>query len=351
MATAKKQKNGKWKIIVYVGKDVTKSGYKSFTGNTKKETELIAARFLNEVEHRKDPSITVGEAIDQYIESKRNILSPRTIMDYVSIRKQYIQSLMPIKLENLTKVVIQKAFNEQSKSISPKTIRNIFGLFSSSLKMNDIPVPKISLPQKEKKEMHIPTKEEVQLLLKLFSNDDDMYFAILLAAFMGMRRSEICALTIDDCKNNVIIINKALVLTPEHTWVIKPPKSVAGYRELEMPLYVSKYISKIKRNPNERIMRINPNQVSDKFARKVRQNSNLSKFRFHDLRHFNASVMLALGVPNKYAMERMGHSTDRMLLNVYQHTFDFKKNEIAQRINDFFENTTQNTTHEHNEGK
>lgn len=31
------------------------------------------------------------------------------------------------------------------------------------------------------------------------------------------------------------------------------------------------------------------------------------------LRHYNASIMLALNVPDKYAMERMGYSTPATL--------------------------------------
>jgi integrase len=58
--------------------------------------------------------------------------------------------------------------------------------------------------------------------------------------------------------------------------------------------------------------------------------------RFHDLRHMNASVMLQLGVPDKYAMERGGWSTDSTLKQVYQHTFDEKRNEIDSQIDDYF---------------
>ena len=43
----------------------------------------------------------------------------------------------------------------------------------------------------------------------------------------------------------------------------------------------------------------------------------------------NASVMLRLNVPDKYAMERMGHSTNNMLKNVYQHTMNDKAVAVA----------------------
>ena len=39
-------------------------------------------------------------------------------------------------------------------------------------------------------------------------------------------------------------------------------------------------------------------------------------FHFHDLRHYYASVILALGILGKYEMQQMGHSSTSMLKNV-----------------------------------
>lgn len=63
----------------------------------------------------------------------------------------------------------------------------------------------------------------------------------------------------------------------------------------------------------------------------------LPHYRFHDLRHMNASVMLSLNVPDKYAMERMGHSTNNMLKTVYQHTMSEKSVQVANLVDSFFE--------------
>ena len=46
--------------------------------------------------------------------------------------------------------------------------------------------------------------------------------------------------------------------------------------------------------------------------------------------------MLALGVPDKYAMERMGHATSNMLKTVYQHTMRSKQDEVADMVDDYF---------------
>lgn len=55
--------------------------------------------------------------------------------------------------------------------------------------------------------------------------------------------------------------------------------------------------------------------------------------------------MLALGVPDKYAMERMGHATSNMLKMVYQHTMRSKQEEVADVVDSYFENKLHTVLH------
>ena len=52
--------------------------------------------------------------------------------------------------------------------------------------------------------------------------------------------------------------------------------------------------------------------------------------------------MLALGIPDKYAMELIGHSTPDMLKRVYQHTMANKRQEVAESINNFYNQAIKN---------
>lgn len=46
--------------------------------------------------------------------------------------------------------------------------------------------------------------------------------------------------------------------------------------------------------------------------------------------------MLALGIPDKYAMERGGWSTNSTLKTVYQHTFSEERRRVDEQIDGFF---------------
>ena len=69
------------------------------------------------------------------------------------------------------------------------------------------------------------------------------------------------------------------------------------------------------------------------------------KMRFHDLRHYSASVLLMLGVPDKYAMERMGHATNNMLKTVYQHTMAEKRSEVDDAVDKYFSTNLHTIAH------
>ncbi|SHM39284.1 hypothetical protein SAMN04487860_10478 [Ruminococcus flavefaciens] len=48
------------------------------------------------------------------------------------------------------------------------------------------------------------------------------------------------------------------------------------------------------------------------------------------------SIMLMLGIPDKYAMERGGWSTDSVLKSVYQQTFSSERKKIDKIIDGYF---------------
>lgn len=63
----------------------------------------------------------------------------------------------------------------------------------------------------------------------------------------------------------------------------------------------------------------------------------LRKVRLHDFRHGCVSVLLALGVLPRTAMEIVGHSTIEMTMNVYGHVTLDDKRDALDRLGDLFE--------------
>ena len=329
MAKAKKLPSGSWRVNQYIGTDENgNKKFKSFTAATKKEAEYAAAEYVMYRKAATGKNMTVYEAIDEYIASKENILSPSTIQSYHVIRRTRLKSIGNVKLATLTQTNIQKAINIEAAEVAPKTVKNIYALLSAALKQHNISYD-IALPQKQKKEIVIPTKEDVEMLLD-FPMPEDVRLAIMLAAFMGLRRSEIFALNVRDFNfdKKLLYVNKAMVKSPSGEYVIKSTKTYSGTRSLPIPELQSY-------NMTDPLMKRSPNAFTAFFEKTLKKMS-IRSFRFHDLRHYYASVLLSLNVPDKYAMDLMGHSSTNMLKTVYQHIMPDKKQEISDMLNNYF---------------
>lgn len=347
MAKARKLPSGSWRALVYAGKDENgKRIYESFTAPTRKEAEYQAAEYaLKKKRKDKAEDITVGEAIDRYISMKDGILSPSTLREYKSERKNRLKGLMGLKLENVTNELVQKEINAEAKKLSPKTVKNTFGLLTAALReFYPEMTLRISLPKAERPDICIPTKHDIDALLDK-SKGTSLYIPILLASSMGLRRSEISALTWKsiDLKKGILKVERAKVLNDNTEWVIKDPKSYAGNRKLKIPVNVLEALKKEKRE-SEYLFNDRPSVISVQFKRLAKK-INAPHLRFHDLRHYYASVMLSLNIPDKYAMERMGHATPAMLKNVYQHLMPEKEKQIDSLLDAYFgSDATRNAT-------
>ena len=326
MAKAKKLPSGNWRVQVY---DKITGKYKSFTAPTKKEAEYKAAEYLMKTNSNNSyEDMTLREAYERYINSKSSVLSPSTIKEYVRSYNNDFKKLMPLNLSKITPEYVQIAINEMSVSLSPKTVRNRHGLLHSVLKAYkpDL-ILTTRLPQKTKHSVTIPTTEEVQLLLN--HADNDIRVPILLASSGGLRRGEICALTLNDFNDFGVTINKAIVIDKNHNRVVKQPKTTAGYRFVPLPPSV---ISEA-RQWNK--FGITPDALGSKFYDLVKSLP-IPHISFHKLRHYFASELHAKGIPDQYIAKVGGWETVATLQKIYQHTLRDKESEISDKIINVF---------------
>lgn len=348
MAKAKKLPSGSWRVQLYVGTDpiTGKRKYKSFTADTKKEAEYLAAQYQMGIEQTEKNRITFLDACQQFISARTNVISPRTLAEYTRMANTDFSPMHKVLVCDITADTVQRFINVYASSHSPKSVRNVHGFLCSVLS-SAAPDLRLNtkLPQRQKTEIAIPTQANIHAAIR--QADDYMRLAVLLASNLGMRRGEICALTWADVENGVISITKSLAKDVNKEWVAKPPKTTAGRRFIPMSDAVKSAIDAL-RKPNQKsadpIFPFTPDAVTHRWET-ICKNCNF-KCRFHDLRHYNASVMLALGVPDKYAMGRMGHATTNMLKSVYQHLQAEKEKSFSTQINAFFDEMQHEMQHE-----
>ena len=135
---------------------------KSFTAPTKKEAELMAIEWQNGRKKHPADSLTVGECITKYIDSKANILSPTTIDGYRRNFKNNLHALSDVHICDLTALEVQRHINTLSLTKAPKTVKNAYGLLVSAL---NVFAPKLrlrcTLPKVQKQIKQLPKVEDV----------------------------------------------------------------------------------------------------------------------------------------------------------------------------------------------
>lgn len=322
----KKTKAGSWYIQLMVdGQRINR------TFDTKEEAVYWAAGIKTKAaqDARAPRRLTVGEAVDKYIEAKDAVLSPSTIYGYKKMKKACFDAIAHVQLQNLTQDTVQRWVNKLAKDHAPKTVHNAHGLLSAVL---DAYMPSVrlrtTLPQKQRHEITIPSKADLAAILEA-AKGGKYELPILLAVWLGLRQSEILGLEWRDIDGEYLHIRRAIVVGEEGL-VQKGTKTYSGTRKVHLPAQLREILAE-RAQPEGHIVDMTGHAIYNGFSR-ICAKAGVPHYRFHDLRHVNASAMLAAGVPSTYSKQRMGHSTDHMLKTVYYHTIKEEEQAYDQKI-------------------
>lgn len=289
---------------------------------TQKEAIQLMADELDKVQE-KHRAMTFRAAAEECLRSKRNVLSPATVRGYTSIMRNLSDRFMDANVHDITALDVQAEVNRLAKERSPKTVRNhhgfisaVLGAFRPNLRLNT------TLPQKVKNKPYIPSDDEVRKILGYAAGTE--YEIPLILACYGLRRSEICALTLDDINGDVVSITKDTVQDENNQWVVKSTKTTSSTREIVIPMDVADRIRK-----KGYIYKGYPGNIT-KFLKRAEDALGIQDFPLHKLRHYFASRMSALNIPEADIMEIGGWETDHVMKSVYRHSM-MEKEENAKR--------------------
>lgn len=304
------------------------------------------------IEEQKNPKpVTVEKAMDQYIEIRSNVLSPATIRAYKNVSKNYFKQIRTKKLSSVDESIIQSQINLYSKDKSYKTVKNAVSfLISVVSEDHPINIKRLKYPQRIPKEHSYLEADSITKLIDT-CRGDVIEIPVLLALWLGMRRSEICALEWEDVdfERKTVSITKARVPDENNKYVTKnTTKTEKSRRIVNCPDYVLNRMITIQPNESKRtgqIVKMNPNDIYN-HLKVICDNNSIPFVGVHGLRHTNASVMLSLGVADKIAMARGGWSSKDTMQNIYQHLFSGDKSAADTAINSYFDGLISKTAHE-----
>lgn len=227
--------------------------------------------------------------------------------------------------------------------ISPKTVHEVHVIVRSSLdlamrrQLVDANVALATNARHKRPTRKVPrswTAEELATFLAA-ARPQRLYPALHLTACTGMRRGEVAGLKWSDLDraNQRLSISRTLQSLAGQP-VEFPVKTRTSRRCIDLDEDTMQLLAIWRRrltrdglphdgddwmfvNPTGRF--VNPESISQLFHRVQRGLPDLTRIRFHDLRHTHASLLIMDGAPVKVVSERLGHANVAFTMHTYQH--------------------------------
>lgn len=337
MAKARKLKSGNWNIQIldYVDDD-GKRHVASFTAPTKAEVEFMAARYKKDRRskaQKKKQDMTIRQAIDKYITLSES-LSPSTLQAYARIKEYAFQDIMDTPASKLGDADMQEAINRESrrrtqqtkKPLSPKTVKNEWGLLSAAIKSVCGITYTIRLPKVQRPVEVLPPPEAVIEAIR----GTEVELPCLLAMWCGLRLSEIRALKQSSIQSGCLVISGAKLEIGSDDIDRPFTKTQASQRIIPIPSYIKGLFP-----DSEYLVPMTRAQIYGRFKRLMLKNG--IEMSFHDLRHMYASISLnLLNIPSKIVQVSGGWSTSAVMERVYSQSFTKAQIEADERRDEYF---------------
>jgi len=276
------------------------------------------------------------------------------------IKKQLVPRLGKLRVGALQLEHVQQLVREMvTDGRKTKTIHNsvtllrtmLVGERNSAMRLGYIghdPTVGLELPELVKPQVVPPTKEQAWALIGAAHEiGGTAYPAAFLAAHTGLRRNELLALRFDDvdwfAKELRIrrAVSKAKGTDGAHKWqwILFEPKSRKSRRRIGLTESALQLLSSLKRvgDPDGFILSgpdgswIDPDIFDAGIWKPVSDRAKIP-CRFHDLRHFFASQLIAQGETAAYVRDQLGHSSIQVTFDTYGHLFPAAIQEATARL-------------------
>lgn len=304
--------------------------------------------------------MTVQQHLQRWLLSKRSI-RPTTRLGYqTDIRKYLDPSIGHLRLADLRAHHIDQlyaALLSGRTPASPSTIRHLHTTLRAALNAAVLrrliqwnPAVQVELPAYVRPESSVWVPAELHAFLASIVHHR-LRVLFRLIAVTGLRRGEAIGMHWSDLDldGGACTVRWQLVDAGGGAR-LGPPKTRHGARVVPLDAGT---VTALKRHRGEqRVEReawgeawqdcglvftredgspLRPDYVSHLFGTLV-ERAELPRIRPHDLRHTNASLALAAGVPLKVVSQRLGHSTTAITSDLYTHVIPAVAREAADRI-------------------
>lgn len=349
-----RRRGNSWIVQVYIGQD--RQGRKKFKSRSLPAgTEKKPPKAVRDLEVAMKAAVVRGELVAAsgtlsdllatWIAQDGPTWSPWTLRGYQSKIRLYIEpTLGRVSLARLTPVRIDNLYAEmRDRGLSTSTIRQTHAILRKALDSGRRwgwiprnPADDARPPSVTHAEIAPPALNDVDRLQA--AADPDLADVILLAVHTGARRGELCGITWSDVdldagrltiRRSVVDIDgtvttkatktnsvRTLLLGPTVVEMLRRRRADQEARAAQFGVTADPggYVLSEAVDASEPLK---PTLITGRYSNLCRRVG--IKTRFHDLRHANATRLLAAGIPATDVARRLGHKSTKMTLDVYGH--------------------------------
>jgi integrase len=366
-----RRKDGRWEARISLGWNGGKRRVKVYYGKTRQEVQEKLNGGLTD----KGKGLLLrekGQTVERFLtrwleESVKPTWRPTTYARYSTlVRLRLIPFLGRIALDKLTPQQVQAMYVGMTPTAARYARTVLRAALTRAMKWDLVVRNAAALsepPRAPRQETHYLDPEQAKALLAAAQGHKDE--ALFVTALMcGLRRGELLGLRWQDVDldaGRAIRVRNALhrVRLPgglSSSLVLDELKTEKSKRTIgPLPAQVVAALLAHRHRQTDGIQRLpvatgyvfassnggpmDPQALLYHFKRLLTK-AGLPDFRFHDLRHSCASILLAAGVPPKVIQEMLGHSQISTTMNIYAHVMPNLRQEAADAMDAAFGGAT-----------
>ena len=232
-------------------KYINKSGFKT-KAEALEAGNIAYTEYINAGKPFKESKLSYSDYLDYWLDNYcKNNLKYNTVETYKSLINKYIKpKIGKYKISTLTSVALNNFIVEMvneydfSREYFKNILKVLKGSFREACNLYGIikynPALTIRLPKIDKEDedvKHLYTREEIDIILDKFRDNNAFICAFLTSCFTGMRTGEVFALTWEDIdlENGVIYVQHSVYDKPKDSlgrWYIGSTKTKTGKRTI-----------------------------------------------------------------------------------------------------------------------
>jgi integrase len=354
---------GTWYLRVY-DRTAEKQLRRTVRG-TKRQAETELARFVAEVEAGNRPlsgALTVDQYLERWLAHVAPSLQPGTVRSYRGRASGLKKEIGAVRLSRLTAHRVDQMYAKLlAGGMSPATIKMHHAVLASALhqavKWDLVPKAATDNASPPKVVRYRAAAPDVDVVRTLVEKADEtnpvLSAAIMLAAVTGCRRGELCGLRWSDIdrERRLLHVRRSVKLEAASNRVSVGPTKTHQERVVSlddvMLAVLETHRVRVEEWAEDARVTVhtdgyiltydptgstptNPDVITRAFVRLTDRVG--VACRFHDLRHFTATQLIAAGVDPSVVSGRLGHADATITLRVYGHALEARDRAAADLL-------------------